>query len=324
MPAILTHYTFALSAIPEEDRPFQAVVNLGSQGPDTFMAYGTIPWRKRGEVVKIRQWGHTMHSLPVETVYLKMMEFARQSPQKDMLFAYIDGILMHYSVDRIFHAYIFSRSGFDSAGKLEGYWSWSHAFFEAILDQTFAKRKGTYRKMSKCIVSPKDQVKEISRMWAYASPAHLDDEAFYRSYEDFVSAEKMLYTPTGLKRPLFRLMGKYSTPWAQSHPRFAKKFVPMDVENASHMMWRDPCTGEEHFESIEDMFAHSLEDFREVHQLVLAAKEGTDISNEFRAWTKNLDHNGSPLGMKKVYFDLCWRPLGIEKLLPPEEQTKRP
>ena len=87
MPAILVHYTFALSAIPEEDIPFRDVVNLGSQGPDAFMAYGTVPWKKREEVKKIRQWGHTMHALPVESVYLKMMEYADSSPHKDMLYA---------------------------------------------------------------------------------------------------------------------------------------------------------------------------------------------------------------------------------------------
>ena len=80
MPAILTHYTFALMAIPEEDRPFAALVNLGSQGPDTFMAYGTVPWVKREEKKKIQQWGHTMHSLPVGSVYLKMVDYASHSP----------------------------------------------------------------------------------------------------------------------------------------------------------------------------------------------------------------------------------------------------
>ena len=319
MPAILTHYTFAKETIPEEDRPFAAVVNLGSQGPDTFMAYGTIPWRKRHEVVKIRQWGHTMHSLPVGSVYLKMVEYAQKSPHKDVLFAYIDGILMHYSVDRIFHAYIFYRSGFDQNGNLKGYWSWSHAFFEAILDQTFAKRKKTYQKMSKCILSPEDQVKEISKMWAYASPAHLDEEAFYRSYKDFVSAENMLYTPLGIKRPLFRLLGKYSTPWAQSHPRFPKKFAVIDVENNGHTLWRDPCTGEEHHESVDEMFASCQESFRKVHQLILSAKAGSDITEEFNLWCDNLDHNGAPIGGKRVYKELCWEVVGKKNLLPPQD-----
>lgn len=319
MPAILTHFTFALSALPPEDEPFQAIVNLGSQGPDTFMAYATVPWRKRAEAKKVRQWGHTMHSLPVESVYLKMMDYARNSPDKDVLFAYIDGILMHYSVDRIFHAYIFARSGFDENGNLVGYWSWSHAFFEAILDKNFAKRKGTYRRMDRCIRSPIEQVEAVSKMWAAVSPAHLGEKDFLYSYEDFVSAEKMLYTPSGMKRPLFRLLGKYSTPWAQSHPRFIHRFDALDVENASHALWRDPCTNQEHHESVDDMFEMALKDFKEVHELVKRAKEGEDIAEAFKKWTRNLDHNGAPIGTPRRYLDLCWKVLGKKKLLPPQK-----
>lgn len=318
MPAILTHYTFALEAIPEEDRPFAALVNLGSQGPDTFMAYGTVPWVKREEKKKIQQWGHTMHSLPIGSVYLKMVDYASNSPDKELLFAYIDGLLMHYSVDRIFHAYIFSRSGFNEHGKLVGYWNWSHGFFEAILDQTFAKRKGTYGPLYKCIKTPEDQVRKVSAMWAACSPAHLDEEAFYRSYKDFVGAEKLLYTPSGLKRPLFRLLGKYSTPWAQSHPRFAKKFEAIDVTNDSHAPWQDPCSGETKTESIEDMFALSLQEYKQAHQLLLAAKSGADIKDEFEAWTRNLDHEGCPIGQTKKYHSLCWEVLGRKSLLPPK------
>ena len=316
MPAILTHYTFALMAIPEEDRPFVSVVNLGSQGPDTFMAYGTVPWVKRAEPQKVRQWGHTMHALPVGSVYLKMIEYANKSADKELLFAYIDGILMHYAVDRIFHPYIFYRSGFNEHGKLEGYYSWSHGFFEALLDKTLAKRKGTYMKMSRCIKCDEEDVKKISAMWAYASPAHLDDLAFYRSYKDFVGAENLLYTPTGLKRPLFRLLGKYSTPNSQSHPRFMKKYLPLDVENLSHSLWYDPCTEQEHHESIDDLFERSLAEYREVHQLLLSAKEGVDVSEEFVAWTRNLDHDCTPIGSVKKRYELCWKTLGRKNLLP--------
>ena len=321
MPAILVHYTFALSAIPEEDIPFRDVVNLGSQGPDTFMAYGTVPWKKREEVKKIRQWGHTMHALPVESVYLKMMEYADSSPHKDMLYAYIDGILMHYSVDRICHRYIFYRSGFDENGKLVGYWSWSHGFFEAVLDKTLAKKKGTYQKMSRCIEADKGQVSEISKMWAYASPAHLDDGAFLRSQEDFVSAEKMLYNPHGFRRPIFKLIGKYAAPYSQCHPFFMKKFALLDVLNEKKEEWIDPCTGEKRNESFEEMLQIALEDFKLVHQMVLRAKQGEDIREEFAAWTKNRDHDGSPIGSKKVNMSLCWEKLGIKKYLPPQKKT---
>ena len=319
MPAILTHYNFALMAIPEEDRPFTSVINLGTQGPDAFMAYGTVPWLKRKEVAKIRQWGHTMHALPVGSVYLKMVDYARESPDRDLLFAYIDGLLMHYAVDRIVHPYIFYRTGFDEHGRLVGYYSWSHAFFEAILDKTLSKRKGTYQKMSRCILCDEEDVKKISKMWAYASPTHLDDEAFYRSYLDFVAAENLLYTPHGLKRPLFRLLGKYSTPNAQAHPRSLKKYAPIDVENESHALWYDPCTKQEHHESIEEMLGISLTEYKAVHQMLLAAKEGADITDEFNAWTRNLDHDGTPIGTQKKHYLLCWETLGKKNLLPKQK-----
>ena len=316
MPAALTHYTFALTAITDEDRPYQDVVDLGAQGPDTFMALGTIPWRKRANKVKVQQWGHTMHSLPVVPTYLAMVEYAAKQDDKDMLFAYIDGLFMHYCVDRIFHAYIFYRSGFNEAGKLVGYWNWSHGFFEAILDKTFAKRKGTYGPLVRAIKSDPERVKKISAMWAACSPTHLDEMDFYDSYVDFVSAEKMLYTPTGLKRPLFRLLGKYSTPWAQSHPKFIKRYDAMDVENNNHAEWHDPCTDEVHNESIEDMFQIALKDYEVVHEILGRAKNGQDVREELEQWTRNLDHEGCPIGMQRKHLKLCWEPLGIKSLLP--------
>ena len=317
MPAILTHYTFAKGAIHDSERAYSDVVFLGAQGPDTFMACGSIPWRKRVEGAKNAQWGHTMHSLPVGSVYPKMMEYAYASPDKDLLFAYIDGILMHYAVDRLCHPYIFYRSGFDENGKLVGYWSWSHGFFEANLDQRLAKEEGTYQKMSCCIkCRDEEQVKKISEMWAHASPAHLSIDAFYQSYIDFVSAENMLYTPSGLKRPLFRLIGKYSTPWAQSHPRFPKKFDAIDFLNEKHSAWFDPCTGEEHHTSFRELLAKAKEEYEEAHALLLRAKNGENIQEEFDRWCRNLDHDGSPLGSKKVHQDLCWTILGKAKFLP--------
>ena len=319
MPAILTHYTFSLSALPDEDKPFRDIVALGSQGPDAFMAFGTIPWVKRSEAQRVRDFGHTMHAISIVDTYYKMMEYARNSEDKDLLFAYIDGILMHFSVDRIFHAYIFYRSGFDQDGKLRGYWSWSHGAFEAILDKFFAKRKGTYQRLNSCIEADEEAVKKVSKMWAYASPVPLKEMDFYESYLDFVGAEKMLYTPHGFKRPLFRLIGKYSTPWAQSHPLHIKKFIPMDVENLSHQMWKDPCTGQEHFESVDDMFEAALKDYGDVHQIVLKAKKGEDVKEALLAWSKNLNHDGMPLGLHKQYQDLCWKVLGKDKYLPPKK-----
>ena len=316
MPAILTHYSFALEAIPEVDRPHRDITNLGSQGPDTFMAYGSIPWRKRTNIKKIRDFGHLMHRLDITETYVEMAEYARGKEKADLLYAYIDGILMHYSVDRLMHAYIFYRSGVDENGGLSGYYSWSHGFFEAILDKVFAKKKGTYQKMYRCIECEDKDVMEVSRMWAACAPVSLGEDDFYLSYLDFVGAEKLLYNPGGVKRPLFRLIGKYSTPNAQAHPVNVHKFDAMDILNEKHAIWHNPATDEHHDESIEDLFELALKDFAEVHEILLASRRGEDVRERMREWTKSLDHEGGPIGVKKSHYSLCWEVLGKTKYLP--------
>ena len=319
MPAILTHYTFALSALPEEDKAFQRIVNLGSQGPDTFMAYGTIPWIKRNDKKKVQEFGHAMHRIDVADTYYKMAEYAKKSEHADLLFAFLDGLLMHYCVDRIMHAYIFYRSGVDENGKLTGYYGWSHGFFEAILDKVFAKERGTYQKLSKCILNDDEQVKECSKMWAACAPTPLGEDDYYLSYVDFVSAENMLWNPRGTKRPLFRLLGKYSTPYSQAHPVDVKKFAPLDITNKNHAEWKNPATGEAHNWSIDEMFDMALDDFKAVHQLIVRFRNGEDIKQAMRDFTSNRDHEGGPVGVKKHIYDLCWNVLGKKKYLPSDE-----
>ncbi|MCR4561953.1 MAG: zinc dependent phospholipase C family protein [Bacilli bacterium] len=320
MPAILTHYTFAQEAIPECDKEYRDIVNLGTQGPDTFMAYGSTPWIKREEPVRVRTFGHTMHRVDITETYLKMMEYASKQEDKDMLFAYINGILMHYCLDRIMHGYIFYRTGVDETGQLTGYYNWSHGFFEAVLDKIFAKKKGTYQKLSKCIkCHDEEQVKSISKMWHYASPVASKEEDFYISYIDFVGAENLLWTPHGLKRPLFRLLGKYKVAFTQAHPYHMGKFEKLDVLNERHTEWKNPATGVVHNDSVEEMYKQALEDFRKAHSLLMRFRDGEDIKDEFNSFVDNRDHEGGPVGMKKQYYDLCWKVMNKKRYLPKEK-----
>ena len=118
MPAVIVHDTFALEMIPEDEKPYIAAVRSGTQGPDLFMAYGKNPFKKREDAKEIRPWGTVMHHTPVEDVYGKMMEYAntKEAGEKELLYAYIDGLLMHFSVDRVCHPYVFYRTGFDEKG----------------------------------------------------------------------------------------------------------------------------------------------------------------------------------------------------------------
>ena len=88
MPAILTHYTFGLSVLDAAKGHKEAFL-VGNQGPDTFMAYGTNPLNKRGDVKAIRPFGAFMHHEPIDEYYARMMAAAPE--MRRLLQAIING-----------------------------------------------------------------------------------------------------------------------------------------------------------------------------------------------------------------------------------------
>ena len=306
MPAILTHYTYALET-ELGTGAFGDVVRVGTQGPDVFMAYGTVPWRKKKDKAQIYPVGALLHHTHVVDYYGKMIPYALAHPEKEMLFAYIESAFMHFALDRLAHAYIFYRSGFDQNGELHGFYKWTHGAFEAILDKDLAKRKGTYQRPYKCLLADKARIYEISKMWAACCPYPLQEDSFYEAWLDYIAAMKLIYSSTGIKKGLLgRIMGKTSAAYAQSMPRSTKKFASMDIQNLSHAVWKDPCTGEEKTDSIDDLFAKAKADMEELHLILEDAKAGQNVDERLNSWERNLDHDGTPYDGKKQFQDVCF------------------
>ena len=138
---MLVHYCFVEEAVPEEEKKYLAAVRLGGQGPDPFFYAGVNPFTRKKDSKEIAKFGNWMHHVDLTDVYYKMIEYAMKSQARDLLLAYIDGLLMHYTVDRTFHPYIFAESGFDEDGKLTGYYKWSHGAYEALLDVEIGRAK---------------------------------------------------------------------------------------------------------------------------------------------------------------------------------------
>ncbi len=306
MPAVIVHYSFAKMAMDPSLSPFEDVVRLGTQGPDTFMAYGTNPFHKREDVKEVQPFGGYMHHIDVSSTYFKMMQYANQQEEKEMLYAYIEGIFMHFAVDRRMHPYIFYESGFDEQGGITGFYKWSHGAYEALLDVLYGKSHKTYINTGKAIKADLKRVEAISKMWAACAPTPLKEEDFLRSYEDFYAVEKMLFSRSGIKRILFRMMGKQSMAMIMSHPHFVKKFAPMDVLNLTHREWKDPSTLNPSKLSVDEILDSVKKEYEEVRALILKAKEGEDVLPALKKWCDNLDHDGEKIGESKKEFSLCW------------------
>ncbi len=311
MPAVIVHDSFALENTPRDEKSFLSIVRAGTQGPDFFMAYGTNPLRKRADSATIRPFGSHMHQISITPTYWKMMQYAakKEGRTKQMLFAYLDGLLMHFSVDRVFHPYVFYRTGFDENGELHGKWGWAHGFFEAILDEVVGLEKGTFQRPDRAMgLCQMEDIIEVSKMWHASADFPLKDDSFTLSYVDYNAVTRMMWSRGGIKRALISLGGKYSKPMSMIYPtkRRLKKFAGLDVMNKAHATWKDPVTLEESSAGFKELWAKAKADYQEVHALLLRAKEGEDIEDALDVWSLHINHDGTPLGQQKKEHADCF------------------
>lgn len=308
MPALLTHYCFARMAIEPRFEEYRDVIDLATQGPDPFFFYGQV--KKRPGKQEISSYGGLIHHIDISETYLKMMEYAKESPHKDMLVAYLAGILMHYSVDSVCHPYIFFSSGFDEEGHLTGYYSWSHKALEALIDVVLSKKRGYFKaKPGKTMKLDSEKLNEISKMWGYAGPDYIQDDSFVLATQDYIRAFDLIQSHGGWKRPIWRIMGKYSAMYGLSYPARWKRLAKCDPLNEEHREWQDPTTGLVHRESFEELLEIAKKKYHVALGMLDSFLEGKDISAEFKAWVNNIDHDGGIIGEKMTHFSLCWERL---------------
>ena len=309
MPACLTHFTFEECNIPEEEKKYQNVVRLGTQGPDPYFYYGFLPNHSGPDKKEIQEVGEILHHSEIADHYWALMQYACSSDDKELLFAYIDGLWMHYCLDRNFHPYIFSQSGFDSNGELHGFYKFSHGCYEAVLDCYVAEKYQSKRKTSSTVKENKEDIRKISKMWQSLSSSFpvLKEDSFYKCWLAFKGVEATLWTGfIPWKRPLFKALGKHSLAYGMSYPRRFHRYDYWDCLNEGHRLWKDPCTLKEHTDSVDDLFLKAKADYQAVHELLLKAKNGEDVHEQLLAFVNKIDHDGSPYNKKKTWFDLCW------------------
>ena len=137
MPGFLTHYIGGQSVLETAGsnisgyiKPAARLYNLGTQGPDIFFYYvpGFITARIRGV-------GTQMHESDLGQYFMCMADFIKDSKspaQRQILFAYTAGFLVHYAVDVHTHGYVYGRTHNPPTPKIEE--STRHRHFETSVD----------------------------------------------------------------------------------------------------------------------------------------------------------------------------------------------
>ena len=302
MPASLVHYTFIKENIDNKDKYFMETA-LGGQGPDVFFFYG-YSFSIRENKKLVNNFGTYLHHIDISEAYSKMIEYANQSNDKELLLAYIRGVLMHYILDRNLHPYIFYRSGFEMKDEEKEYYRFlvQHQYFESGLDNLYSKLHKTRQNPKKCVKIPTQSLVAITRMYYWLAKElnyeGIEPDTFIDSYEDMRFALSFLYSPLKIKKLFFRLFKKNTVVDSLSLPLTTKQAKREDFLNFKKMEWKDCITGESRYESLDELVAKSKEETKQIDDLF-----ANPSLKKMKAFVNEIDHDGFKINSKKKYFN---------------------
>lgn len=314
MPAIITHYTYCLETMKAPDRRYKEAVYLGAQGPDPFFFFGQLPWRQRHDRHDVTSFGVDLHHMDITVPYEELMKYAYLSPDAELLFAYIEGLLLHYTLDRNCHPYIFPKAGFSDDPAKKAAFSASHCALETVIDLLIGQKNGTFSlQPEKYMKIDKNQLKKIAAMWASVNgltlkKEHFDENSFVNAHHDYSSILFLTNNPHNFMRWLMKhTLGVRSVPYAMNYPRkLPEKYASLDFLNERHAEWPNPVTGEKHCESFMDLWSNAQRDYEKAFLLLEKAKTGADIHDDFYDFVGDIDHDGCHPNDKKAYMDIIW------------------
>lgn len=310
MPGLLTHYCFA-KYIAKRDEP---LILVGTQGPDIFFSYGLTLKHKRKNSSLVHKFGSNMHFVDPSKAYYDFILLAKDSPDKELLSTYIDGILMHYALDSVAHAYVFCRSGWSKEKDKWLAYSCAHNYFETLLDKEVMEHFADSTRPDKVLPLDRDSALTISKYWSEVNSKHhlidgeLPIDAFAGGLEDYRFVERFLLSKTGIKRSFFRLFGKKKNKlFCYSYPRNTKEGKKYDLLNLNKQEWMNPVTNEKHNETIFEMMGIAYNKYLKLKDIKDRVLLGEDLYKEFEAVINGYNHDGVPASNREMkYFNLAF------------------
>jgi len=272
MPNIWTHLLFGrevLERIGEGemigDAGKRRLFQMGCQGPDFLFYHNFLPW-KRGDAMN--RLGGEMHSRHCGPVLMELLDTvsglsARRSDPDDAV-VYALGFVLHHTLDRNVHPYVFSRSGFRK---------WDHQRFEVMMDTIVVRRKlgietwrtPVWREIDAGYALPGAIVDAFERIAAEYYPdlaGQIQREDWNRAYRDMIAAQRLFHDPTGFRRLL--TFGKIE-------PLVYKRNLPdLDVLNDAGRPWLDPTDGvTRHADTFDAMWERAMDESVGIMRAVL-------------------------------------------------------
>jgi len=305
MPASVLHYTFINELF--KNNKYQDVLNVAGQGPDPFFFYG-YGLGSRPHKKEVQQFGTFLHHIDPAIIYEYLIKYALKKPNNDMLFAFIEGFMDHYCLDRNAHPYIFYISGFSDNPEEKKKYSLKHAEVETALDALVIEKRKMSGNIAKLLKINKEDLISISEMFyslardVFNNP-NVDRLSYYYGVKDMRFVYRVLNSPLKIKKALFEVFLKNNIVNYLSLPRSTKNIKKYDLFNVKHQKWLNCVNGNIRFESFEDLWVNAKKDAQKVHEILESPNE-KQLKDKLCAFSKNIDHDGFIVNSKKKYFEL--------------------
>lgn len=281
MPAFATHYIFSKEMLDflGENADFNLnkyAVFIGTQGPDIFFFHKlTSPFRSK------RKIGSALHRAKPAEIFDAFRDYCKLSPNIDIAKSYIYGFILHYSLDRVCHPYVYSfqerilqkNPSLHPASAhnriehgLDSYLILNHLDVQEVTDFDGAKSITTDLMVCDEIAHLLTFV--IQRITTYT----ITEKQVHEAIADTKKMQSILRDKNGLLRPIARFLETILAP-AIKHYKFSAMIRPRDLEkakkyaNIKRSTWVSPYkTDEKRCESFDDLFELSKLDAKELIQ----------------------------------------------------------
>lgn len=240
---------------------------LFSQSFDYLFSYNFISIKK-GK--KIRDFGHYAHVHNVWDYFKNMLTYIKENKLfDDGNIGYLYGSLSHYALDSTFHPYIhyvsgrFNRKDIKNTKQYIGY----HAKNEIMLDAIYYYKDHDDMYYKYKLYNDKDFYQKIifdktlqnTLNYTYKKTFNKDNMA--KVYNDsYLQCRKiykyLMFDRFNVKKIVYRLFDcvtpfKHFNAYTYSHHI---KNTNEEILNKNHKLWLHPVTGEEHHESVNDLY----------------------------------------------------------------------
>ena len=267
--------------------------SIGAQGPDIFFFHRALPVIMPG--LSLRKIGSALHRAEPGKIFDAFAEYWKKTGDSGK--SYITGFILHYSLDRQCHPYVYAMQNEILKGNRFLHKGSAHNIIEMSADSYFLSDKGNYRKPSDFFGA--DTVKadgntqnEIAQVIKFTVAEVLGNDislnAVRRALDDTVLCQKILRDPTGILTGICRITETILGPITHFF-KFSSMIKPKDLEkakkcvNIDRVEWCSPYCNEKRCESFDDLFKGAKSDAVNLlagfKQIISGRATGEQITN---------------------------------------------